>query len=147
MAGCKRARAGFENRGGGEVLLARECGHRNASTLNPVAATRVHLPNLTDQEVFAYAAEACSRFRRFAAYGMLLYLPMSAMALTLVNPPTAAATWMGTGTGVLGVVLVLGSVNMRSSPRIGARAIIGALALMFPLILVAAGGWWQWQPC
>ena len=103
--------------------------------------TRAHLPDLSDEELFALAAEACSRFRRFAAYGMLLYLPMAAMALTLVKPPTAAAVWMGMVTGVLGVALLFASLGLRRSPRICARVILGCLVPFLPMMLFAAGGY------
>ena len=101
--------------------------------------SRAHLPSLSDDEVFAFAAEACSRFRRFAAYGMLLYVPMAAMALTLVKPPTAAAVWMGTVCGVLGVLLFFASLGLRRSPRICARVILVCLVPFLPMMLFAAG--------
>jgi len=70
---------------------------------------------------------------------MLLYLPMAAMALTLVKPPTPAAVWMGTGTAILGVALLFASLGLRRSPRLCARVILACLAPFFPLMLFAAG--------
>ena len=95
---------------------------------------RFDIPDLADDVLFAYARTARSLLRRFALYGLLLYVPLAVLPLLFVQPLTPAARAFVYVMTPASAALIVGAWGLGMAPRFAARLTLIALIPLFPVV-------------
>jgi hypothetical protein len=101
---------------------------------------RVHrfdLPDIADDALFRYARNARSKLRRFACYGLLLYLPLAVLPYLYTPTLSYAQTVFIAVMGTLSAMLLIASIAINQNPRAATRMMILALIPLAPIIAIA----------
>jgi len=93
--------------------------------------------DLPDAALFAHATEARSRMRRFACYGLLLYVPVGALPFVYTATLSDAQRTFLLVMATLTVTLAVATLAISQRPRLAPRLVLVALVPLLPVIGIA----------